>query len=409
MRTQKMRSTIKCMTISNKKTVLHIAPTPFFSDRGCHIRIEGIVRCLNNLGYNNLICTYHNGREVNGVKTKRIGIIKTYTKTEAGPNKYKFWADLKLTCLSLKQYYQLKPSAIHAHLHEGLFIAIIIKTLFFWRKTPLIADLQGSFTGELETYNTFKKRPWLKALSLLFERSTLYFANHILCSSKHAYQQTKKLGKINSDNIDIVQDGADEKTILPAEKRQSLKYKLGLEDGKTIVVYSGALLNGKGLQALKETVQGLSKYQSSLHFLIIGYPVDDLEHFLKKQKISSFCTVVGRVNFDTLSDYLQLADIAIDPKRSDAGEASGKIINYLSCGLPVVAFDTQNNRSFLGSDPILANNNTELQGNILLYQKDINLRQKIALSSKKRFLQSFSWKTSQQHLQRVYAKIVNYS
>ena len=27
--------------------VLHIAPTPFFSDRGCHIRIDGIVNALN--------------------------------------------------------------------------------------------------------------------------------------------------------------------------------------------------------------------------------------------------------------------------------------------------------------------------------------------------------------------------
>jgi len=407
MRTKKMRLAIKHAVMSNNKTVLHIAPTPFFSDRGCHIRIEGIVRCLNNLGYGNLVCTYHNGREVNGVKTKRIGTIKAYTKTEAGPHKYKLWADLKLTYLSLKQYYQLKPSVIHAHLHEGLFIAIIIKTLLFWRKTPLIADLQGSFTGELETYNTFQKRPWLKSLSLLFERSTLWFANHILCSSKHSYQQTKQLGRINSDKIDVVQDGADEKATLPTKQRQLLKHKLGLKDGKTLVVYSGALLNGKGFQILKEIIKGLSEHQASLHFLIIGYPVDDLQNFLQEHKIDSFCTVVGRVSFDTLSDYLQLADIAIDPKHSCAGEASGKIVNYLSCGLPVVAFDTLNNRAFLGTKSILANSTTELQDHILLYQKDTALRQKIALRSKERFLQYFSWKISQKHLQEVYTKLVS--
>jgi len=110
-----------------KKTILQIAPTPFFSDRGCHIRIEGIVRCLSQLGYNNTVCTYHHGREVDSVKTKRIKAIANYTQTAAGPSKYKLLADWRLLVLCIKEYHRLKPDVIHAHLHEGLLIGLIVK------------------------------------------------------------------------------------------------------------------------------------------------------------------------------------------------------------------------------------------------------------------------------------------
>jgi len=86
------------------KIILHIAPTPFFSDRGCHIRIEGIVRCLTELGHNNTVCTYHHGRDIQGVSTKRIKSIANYTQTSAGPSKYKLLADWRLLKLTTRPF-----------------------------------------------------------------------------------------------------------------------------------------------------------------------------------------------------------------------------------------------------------------------------------------------------------------
>ncbi|MFW2404279.1 MAG: glycosyltransferase family 1 protein, partial [Gammaproteobacteria bacterium] len=76
--------------------VLHIAPTPFFADRGCHIRIRGIVGGLAERGYENLVCTYSIGRDVEGVQTRRCATIPGYTKTEAGPSAFKYVADVFL-------------------------------------------------------------------------------------------------------------------------------------------------------------------------------------------------------------------------------------------------------------------------------------------------------------------------
>ena len=73
-------------------------------------------------------------------------------------------------------------------------------------------------------------------------------------------------------------------------------------------------------------------------------------------------------------DYLLCSDIAIDPKNSDAGEGSGKMLNYLAAGLPVIAFDTANNREFLPEQTKLAANEDELAVNLAELTKNQALR-----------------------------------
>jgi len=58
--------------------------------------------------------------------------------------------------------------------------------------------------------------------------------------------------------------------------------------------------------------------------------------------------LTGRIHYEDLPGYLADADIGLDPKLPGAGEGSGKILNYMAAGLPVVAFDSANNREFLG-------------------------------------------------------------
>jgi hypothetical protein len=51
--------------------ILAIAPTPFFADRGCHMRILGEIEALKRRGHEFLLLTYHLGRDIDGVATKR--------------------------------------------------------------------------------------------------------------------------------------------------------------------------------------------------------------------------------------------------------------------------------------------------------------------------------------------------
>jgi glycosyltransferase involved in cell wall biosynthesis len=390
------------------KTVLHIAPTPFFSDRGCHIRIEGIVDCLAELGYENLVCTYHHGRDVASVKTSRITPIKNYTKTEAGPSKYKLWADWKLLWLVVKEIRRTKPTVIHAHLHEGLMIGLVAKTLLFWKKIPLVADMQGSLVGELEAHGSFKKNGWLRWPVKAVETGLMFFAKTIICSSEHSLEKIKTEFNLSDAKISLVQDGA--RAVPPLsdidrlQLRAVLRNGLGLSANRKVVIYSGALLESKGLAELKQLIS-MCGQNEMLHFLIIGYPVDELDGYLNKQGLAGLCTLTGRVEFEKLPNYLQLADIAIDPKFNDAGEGSGKILNYLACGLPVLAFDTQNNRGFLPAETELSTSVQAMATQLAAVIADEALLKHMGDANFTHFESNYSWKQSKSQLAAVYQEL----
>lgn len=385
--------------------ILQIAPTPFFSDRGCHIRIEGIVRCLTELGYDNTVCTYHHGRDVDNVITKRIEPITQYTQTSAGPSKYKLLADWRLLKLSIKTYRELKPVAIHAHLHEGLLIGFIVKILFFWHRTPLIGDMQGSLTGELEAHGAFNKKPALRWLTKLVERFTMWAADHIVCSSDHALEKIQSDFDLRMRKISLVQDGADAVSPLNAKKAAYIRNKLRIPADKTVVVYSGALHKSKGLPELKKLILSCRKLSDEMHFLIIGYPKENLSPFLKKMDLRTMCSMTGRIDFNKLPLYLDVADIAIDPKFSDAGEGSGKMLNYMASGLPVVAFNGANNRRFLPHGTPLAETTDQLVEQLKNLHNDKELRAKSAAEHLAKFEENYSWEVTKQQLEGVYIQV----
>ncbi len=390
--------------MSHSRLVLHIAPTPFFADRGCHIRIEGIANCLKSLQYDNLVCTYHHGRDIKGINTSRISQIKNYTQTEAGPSKFKLWADWKLLWLVVRECLRTKPDVIHAHLHEGLMIGLIAKGILFWRRTPLVADMQGSLYGELETHGTFEKYSFLKGPVKLIERILMMCAKTVICSSEHALSKFQSDFNLSKQKLSLVQDGANLIAPLPDKAIAELKTKWSIPSTKTVVVYSGALLDGKGLNELKALI--LQNQESTdLYFLIIGYPTENLDGFLAEHKVNHLCTFTGQIPFESLPDLLGIADIAVDPKFNEAGEGSGKMLNYLANGLPVLAFDTQNNRRFLPDGAKLASSVEAMNELLNDWIKNPQQLSKISTDNLAHFIRNHSWKQTELQLNGVYQRL----
>ena len=182
----------------------------------------------------------------------------------------------------------------------------------------------------------------------------MWCATHIICSNSHSVEKIISEFGIDPKKVSLSQDGADEHAKVDEATATALREQYQIDANKTLVVYTGALLDAKGLKELKQLILEWRDASSDLHFLIIGYPTKNLNPFLKDKQLEKLCTLTGQIDFEKLSTYLSIADVAIDPKKSAAGEGSGKMLNYLAAGLPVVAFDTLNNREFLpeGTEPV---------------------------------------------------------
>lgn len=385
--------------------VLHIAPTPFFSDRGCHIRIAGIVRCLAAMGFGNRVCTYHLGYDLDDIDTVRIKRIAAYTKTSAGPSIHKILADFRLLKVTMAQLRNSSPVALHSHLHEGVLIALIARLLTRRRAVPIVADMQGSLVGELDSYDFFAKVPFLKLPFKLLERFLLHSADTIVCSSDHALEKFRVEFPGSAHKMRLVQDGADKSPAFDPDQLDARRKQLGIDPEKLCVVYSGALLQSKGLDQLQELIAACEAHQDKIHFLIIGYPEEELKQFLKNRQLESLCTLTGRIEFKTLHEHLALAQVAVDPKNSDAGEGSGKMLNYLANALPVLAFDTINNAEFLGPAARLSKDVNGMSQLLLEYADNPSLLEEISRQNLQRFNATYSWNVAQLQLRGAYESL----
>lgn len=333
-------------TSSSSIKVLHIAPTPFFADRGCHIRIRNEIESLFGRPVTVLLCTYHLGQDIQGLDIRRIPRIPGYKKLDAGYSPFKFPADILLFFLVLKTCWQEKPEILHGHLHEGALIGWAVKLFFFWRRISLIMDMQGSLAGELISYGTLKTDTLLTRMVVPIESMICRMPDFFFCSSEESKKTLLTRFHIDSAKISLLQDVVPDVFFMDQDKK-SLRRELDIPVQKKVVLYTGSLLPGKGVQYILDAMKILCRKRDDLFFVLVGYPRDEIAELTEKNGLSASVLLPGQVAYADLPRWLAVGDVALEPKGDDSGEASGKLLHYMAAGLPVVCFDTLNNRRFL--------------------------------------------------------------
>ena len=329
--------------------IIHVAPTPFFANRGCHIRIKNEIDALQGVvaGVEIILCTYHHGNHVAGIDTRRIPPIPGYTQTSAGYSPYRFIADILLLWLVLKTVWLEKPKLLHCHLHEGALIGWCVKVVLFWRKLPVLMDMQGSLTGELEAYQSFQRFPRVLRFFRVIETFVYRLPDYIICSSDRSRELLIHDFGVVSDKT-IVSGDMIPRTFFKTDREANLsKIKNNIPKDRRVIIYTGSLLPGKGIDDIVEMLPTLIDKHDDLFFILAGYPETLLRSRIIEMGLSSHCMIPGEIPYAELAIWLSTAQVALEPKGALSGEASGKVIHYMAAGVPVVCYDLPNNRSLL--------------------------------------------------------------
>jgi len=327
--------------------VLHIGPTPFFSDRGCHIRIRNEIESLTSHPVVPLLCTYHLGDDVEGLDVRRIPVIPGYVKRDAGFSPFKFPADVLLFFLVLKTCLRERPAILHGHLHEGVLIGWAVKILLCWRRLALVMDMQGSLSGELVGYGTLKSRGLMTRLVGLVEGFICRLPDFFLCSSAASEQTLRQRFQVEAEKIIVLQDVVPD-VFFSRRDSVALRRRCGIPEGRKVLLYTGSLLPGKGVLHLLEALKILRARGRNPVLVLVGYPLDEIRPLVEDNGWQEDVILPGQVAYAELPDWLAVGDLALEPKDESSGEASGKLLHYMAAGLPVACFATENNRKFLG-------------------------------------------------------------
>lgn len=327
--------------------VLSIAPTSFFADYGCHVRILQQTLALQARGHEVRIVTYPTGWDVPDVQVSRARGWPGLRQVQIGPRPAKIPMDAALLAHSLGCAGRWRPDVILGYLHEGALIGWFVSKRL---RVPLAFDFQGSLVGELEGHGWLKSRGLMYRAFRRLERWIHGRPSVTLCSSRHAVERLEREG--HSQRVHALPDCVDTSLFAPSRfaeaSRASLRARLGIPDGRAVVVYLGLLGEHQGISLLLRAAACWPDRAPDAHFLVMGYPnVEAYRKMAGEMGLSERVTFTGKVRYEDAPLYLSLGDVAAAPKVSDS-EGHGKLLNYMAMQLPTVAFDTPVSREYLG-------------------------------------------------------------
>ena len=326
-----------------------LAPTPYFSDRGCHVRIYEEARALLSLGHEVRVVTYHLGRDMADIQTVRILSVHWYRKLAAGPSWHKPYLDFLLFFKALATARRFRPDVIHAHLHEGAFIGLFLKKFL---RIPLLFDCQGSLTAEMLDHGFIRRGSPLYLLFRFLEKFINDRADFIVTSSRAGATDLLTAWQVPAVRVRGIIDGVDTAVFRPLP-RDEARRTLHLPLDRPTAVFLGVLNRYQGIDLLLEVAQILKQRGTAPHFLIMGFPEEQYRERAAALGLGDFFTFTGRLDYAKAPLYLCAGDIALSAKIS-LTEANGKLFNYMACGLPTVVFDNPVNREVMGETGVYA-------------------------------------------------------
>lgn len=329
--------------------ILVIAPTPFFASRGTHIRILEEALALEKKGHSITIATYHIGSNIpadisNTIDVRRIRRwLFWYKKLEAGPD----WQKVLLDIMLFRKVFFLtrtkKPDVLYAHLHEGVLIGWAIQKIFFWRKITLIADFHGGLTSEMSSHG-YLKGAILKNMFGFVEKVIDRMGDVAVVSS---WENAAFIEKARAEDVQVLPDGVNVSCYRRLPNKKTLRKKWNIPESSVVFIYAGALIPNKGLNRMLEAVQRFQSSGGSAYFVFAGFPLEHIEREMRQYGLKKNTRIISPLRYFDLPDLLQACDVGMDPKGSSVQQASGKILQYMAAGLPVLCFDRENNRKYL--------------------------------------------------------------
>ncbi len=389
--------------------MLMIAPTSFFADYGCHVRILEEARVLRKLGHDVTIATYHGGKDIAGLDIERTMPIPWWRDALVGSSPHKIAYDVLMALKVLRVARDRRPDVIHGHLHEGALLGWPVSLL---GRVPLVFDFQGSLTSEMVDHKFLRQDgPFFGPMRRLEE-----FIDHlpaaILTSTQHAADLCVNEYRCRPEIVHPVPDAVNAHIFRPGlldeTERRAQREALGIPADRRVVVYLGLLAEYQGTDLLVKAAARLLADRPDVHFLIMGYPGRHrYQRLAERLGVADHITMPGRIPYERAPEALTLGDIAVAPKLS-ATEGSGKLLNYMAMALPTVVFDTPVNREYLGADGVYAPRG-DVDGFAAAMRRLLDHPQRAAARGRRlreRAIAKYSWNDVGRRIVQIYESVM---
>jgi len=211
----------------------------------------------------------------------------------------------------------------------------------------LQAEVNGEMTGEVYTWGTPLDRGWRRraVFGAVSARNRLMRDADAFVAMSRAIRDEFVAAGAPRERVSLIPHGVDVARFRPAApaERLALRRTLGLPGAARIIIYTGRLLRGKGLETLLEAFGVVALEVPEAHLVLVGSGAgqslsveDDLRRTAAAHNWGSRVTFPGRV--DDVEAWLRAADVFAFPSVFEALGIS--LVEAAACGLPAVASRT---------------------------------------------------------------------
>lgn len=395
--------------LANNRILMLLENLPFPQD----LRVRREAYALHAAGYRvTVICPAQKGQPfretVNGVRVLRypapsganglVGYVWEYG--------YSMLASFFFSALV---FFGEGFDVVHAHNPPDTFVFIAILYKLFGKRfvydhhdlSPEMYQARFPGGGNPAVYRVLV---WLEKLSCRL-------ADHVIVTNESYKRIAMDRGRVPESRITIVRNGIElshfEETIEPDRGLREM--------GKTIIGYVGVMGYQDGvdylLRALHHLVYGLGR--TDFHCILIGG--GDAWTSLKTQAheldLDKYVQFMGFIFGEKLRRYLSAADICVDSSPSSPYSDNStvfKIIEYMSLGKPVVAFDLPEHR-FTAKDAAIyvpPNDERAFARTLAELMDDRRRRVTLGMIGSRRIRTQLAWDYSVSYLLQVYRLVL---
>ncbi len=169
-------------------------------------------------------------------------------------------------------------------------------------------------------------------------------ADLVVCNSKTAAEEAKKLARIRPDIVEVLPVELDGGKFEPRPRNEKLRSEWGFGD-KAVVISTRPLKEMYDHPILLGALAKPGMENFAAVFVGEGNLRQDLEKRAQDLKVADRVKFAGMVENDLVPDYLASADVYVTCSRSDS--ASLGLLEAMAIGLPCVGSDIPANREWI--------------------------------------------------------------
>lgn len=241
----------------------------------------------------------------------------------------------------------------------------------------------------------FGKKGVLYKSQLWFEKNT-YKNCEIAFVTNESYKKIAiERGGMNPDKVYVLRSGPKLKRLRIQEPKPEIK-----RGKKYMVGYLGVIGQQEGIHYLLEAAKYLrdKNGRDDIFYGIVGGGphLNELKKMCRDMKLDDIVEFTGRVPDDIMLDYLNTADVCVNPDEyNEMNDKStmNKVLEYMALGKPIVQFDLTEGKYSAQDASLYAepNNSRDLAEKIAYILDNPELRHRMSVYGRDRIVNELSW------------------